>query len=99
MTPTTVLIVFSGTSLSWRATIRPTHGDQRRPPLPAATAARPSRCWAAPRLTTISTTSVPSRKTPLKATTKPTPSRFGAGRVGAAAAAAVLRLSSATVSA
>ena len=67
MMPTAVLMVFSGTSLSWRDTTSPTTAT-RTNAAPAASAARPSRCWAAPRLITMSTTSVPSRNTPLKAT-------------------------------
>ena len=94
MTPTTVLMVFSGTSLSWRATSRPTMAT-RTAAAAAASAARPRRCWAAPRLTTISTTSVPSRKTPLKATANPTPSCFGVPGRGAGAARRVLRRSDA----
>ena len=71
MTPTTVLMVFSGTSLNWRATTRPTAATSTAAAA-AASAARPKRCWAAPRLITIKATSVPSKKTPLKATAKPT---------------------------
>ncbi len=96
ITPTKVLIVFSGTSDSWRANTIPTPVTSTAAAA-AASAAIPSRFSLAPRRLTMSTTSVPSKKTPLKATANPTPSRpFG---LGAPVAVPSAPASSATVSA
>ena len=67
ITPTPNFIAFSGTRASGARIAMP---DARRPagrPRLRPAAARPTRCWFAPKVRAMKTTSRPSSRTPLKA--------------------------------
>src|SRR6266545_642453 len=66
ITPTLNFIAFSGTLASGRRTATPTAATTRTAAA-AASAARPRRCWFAPKVRAMKTTSSPSSRTPLKA--------------------------------
>ena len=67
--PTAYFMVFSGTRLKGRCTNRPNNRTMMAA-APAPAAARASRCWAAPKVTTMKAISRPSRNTPLNETVK-----------------------------